>query len=63
MAMVVNNFESNTKRLLNSKTLKSLYNSDKWEISWWNRSANSHDPKYKDHRRGMYDFRSTAKVN
>ena len=50
---MVNNFESNTQRLLR---VKSLYYFDKWEQPWWNRS--SHDPKYKDHRRGQYDFRS-----
>lgn len=49
---MVNNFESNTQRLLNSPGVKSLYYFPKWDQPWWNRSSNSHDPKYKDHRRG-----------
>mgnify|MGYP003594150816 CR=1 FL=1 len=55
---MANNFESNTQRLLNSPGVKSLYYFPKWDQPWWNRSSNSHDPKYKDHRRGQYDFRS-----
>lgn len=47
-------FESTTYNLLSKSTRKkrrmeSLYESDKWEFSSWNRTR--HDPKYKDHRR------------
>ena len=58
---MANNFESSAKRFLNSPSVF-WFEKDMWELTKKNRSSNSHDPKYKDHRRGQYDFRSKAKL-
>ena len=59
--VMANNFESSAKRFLNSPNIF-WFEKDMWELTKKNRSSNSHDPKYKDHRRGMYDFRAKVKV-
>ena len=57
----MNNFESSAKRFLNSPCVW-WFEKDMFELTHKNRSENAHDPKYKDHRRGAYDFRSKSKV-
>lgn len=44
-------FEGNTENLLRSGRLRSLYDSDKWEMPRWRDKGRGHDDRAKDHRR------------